>query len=47
MDRELRVRGVGGLRVADASVIPRIPAVATSAAAQLVGWRLAEKLLGA
>ena len=42
VDRDLVVRGATNLRVADASVIPRIPAVATSATAQLIGWRLAE-----
>lgn len=46
VDRELLVRGTHNLRVADASVIPRIPAVATSATAQMIGWRLAERLLG-
>ncbi|QJY46079.1 GMC family oxidoreductase [Pseudonocardia broussonetiae] len=44
--RDLLVRGFANLRVADASVIPRIPSVATSVSAQLIGWRLAERMVG-
>lgn len=46
VDRDLRVRGTTNLWVADASVVPRIPSVATSVTAQLIGWRLAEMLVG-
>ncbi|BCJ50385.1 choline dehydrogenase [Actinoplanes sp. NBRC 14428] len=44
VDQELRVTGVANLRVADASVMPRIPQVAPSATIQMVGWRAAELL---
>ena len=45
VDPSLRVRGVRNLRIADASVLPRIPTVAPSVTAQLVGWRAAELLV--
>ena len=41
---DLRIHGLDNVRVADASVIPRIPAVAPSATAQAIGWRAAESL---
>jgi len=37
VDAELRVRGVEGLRVADASVMPTIPAANTNAACIMIG----------
>ena len=40
-DERLRVRGVGGLRVADASAIPVTPVSALNAPSMLVGWRAA------
>lgn len=43
-DSNLRVRGVRNLRVADASVIPRIPTAAPSVTCQLIGWHAAELL---
>lgn len=43
-DQELRVHGTTNLRVADASVIPRIPTAAPSVTCQLIGWRAAELL---
>ncbi len=46
VDAELRVNGVQNLRVADASVMPRIVGVATMATCVLIGTRMAE-LLGA
>jgi choline dehydrogenase len=46
VDEELRVRGVEGLRVADASVFPRIPGGNTNAPAIMVGERAAELVLG-
>ena len=44
VDRELRVRGVRGLRVADASVIPSVPVSAMNAPSMLIGYRAAEFL---
>lgn len=46
VDQELRVRGVEGLRVADTSVLPRVPSRGPAASAVLVGERAAE-LMGA
>lgn len=46
VDPELRVNGVQNLRVADASIMPRIPGVATMATCVLIGARMAE-ILGA
>jgi choline dehydrogenase len=37
VDAELRVRGVDGLRIADASVMPTIPAANTNAASIMIG----------
>jgi choline dehydrogenase len=45
VDPRLRVHGVAGLRVADASVLPSIPASNTNAAAILAGERAAEWML--
>lgn len=42
LDEKLRVRGVSGLRVADASVFPRIPRANTNAPAIMVGERCAD-----
>jgi choline dehydrogenase len=46
VDAELRVRGVGGLRVADASVIPRIPRGHTNWPTVMVAEKAADLLLG-
>ncbi|OJY53568.1 MAG: oxidoreductase [Pseudonocardia sp. 73-21] len=46
VDPQLRVNGVSNLRVADASIMPRIPGVATMATCVLIGVRMAE-ILGA
>jgi choline dehydrogenase len=45
LDPQLRVRGVAGLRVADASALPRIPRANTNAPAVMVGERCADFLL--
>ncbi|UCH29123.1 MAG: GMC family oxidoreductase [Myxococcales bacterium] len=44
VDTELRLRGVRGLRVADASVIPWTPVSALNAPSMLVGYRAAKLL---
>lgn len=44
LDSELRVRGVGGLRVADASVMPYITSGNTAAPTMMIAERLAELL---
>jgi choline dehydrogenase len=46
VDAQLRVRGVTGLRVADASVLPRQVSGNTAAPAMLVGYRAADLILG-
>jgi choline dehydrogenase len=47
VDPELRVRGIIGLRVADASVMPRIiTGPGTNASAHMVGGRAAQLILG-
>lgn len=46
VDPELRVRGVEGLRVADASVMPLIPGGNTNAAAIMIGERAADLIRG-
>lgn len=44
VDAQLRVRGVAGLRVADASVIPNVPVSAMNAPSMLIGYRAARFL---
>jgi choline dehydrogenase len=47
VDPELRVRGIAGLRVADASVMPRIiTGPGTNAASHMIGGRAAKLILG-
>ena len=46
VDPELRVRGVGGLRVADASVMPRIIGGNTSAPCMMIAEKAADLMLG-
>ena len=46
VDESLRVHGVEGLRVIDASVIPRIPSAATHAPVIAIAERAADLLLG-
>lgn len=45
VDDELRVYGVHGLRVVDASVIPTIQNVNTQTSAYVVGWRAADLII--
>jgi choline dehydrogenase len=42
VDSELRVHGLRGLRVADASIMPSIPSAATNAAVIMIAGRAAE-----
>ena len=42
VDHQLRVRGIRGLRVADASVMPTIPSGPTNASSFMIGGRAAE-----
>jgi choline dehydrogenase-like flavoprotein len=46
VDPELRVRGIAGLRVADASIMPNIVGGNTNAAAMMIGERAAELIVG-
>jgi choline dehydrogenase len=42
VDPSLRVRGVAGLRVADCSIMPRMPTANTNAPAIMVGEKAAD-----
>ena len=42
VDAELRVHGIGGLRVADASIMPTVVSGNTNAAAIMIGEKLAD-----
>ncbi|ACB33075.1 glucose-methanol-choline oxidoreductase [Leptothrix cholodnii SP-6] len=44
VDAQLRVNGVQNLRIADSSIMPRIPGVATMATCALIGERMAQIL---
>jgi choline dehydrogenase len=46
VDSELRVRGIGGLRVADASVMPTVVSGNTNAACIMIGEKLAAMMRG-
>ncbi|MGH2618058.1 MAG: GMC family oxidoreductase [Thermomicrobiales bacterium] len=46
VDPTLRVHGIAGLRVADASIMPDIVSVNTHAASTMIGWRGGELALG-
>lgn len=45
VDPRLRVRGVSGLRVADASVMPTLVSGNSNAAAMVIGWRASDLIL--
>jgi choline dehydrogenase len=46
VDEQLKVRGIEGLRVADASIMPRIVSANTHAAAVMIGERASKLILG-
>lgn len=45
VDAQLRVHGVGGLRVADASIFPLVPSGNINAPAMMTGWKAADLIL--
>ncbi len=45
VDARLRVHGLQGLRIADASVMPDIPSANTCAATMMIGEKAADLLL--
>jgi choline dehydrogenase len=47
VDPELRVRGIDGLRVADASIMPAIPGGNTNAPAMMIGEHAASLITAA
>jgi choline dehydrogenase len=46
VDEELRVHGVSGLRVADASIMPALVSGNTNAACIMIGEKMADLLRG-
>jgi choline dehydrogenase len=46
VDPELRVHGIDGLRVADASIMPTVTTGNTNAPALMIGERVADFVLG-
>ncbi|WP_239501402.1 GMC oxidoreductase, partial [Enterobacter hormaechei] len=46
VDPELKVYGIAGLRVADASIMPEVISGNTNAACAMIGQRAADMILG-
>ena len=46
VDSELKVHGLQGIRIADASIMPAMPAANTNAAALMIGEKVADLILG-
>lgn len=46
VDHELRVHGLKGLRIADTSIMPTMPAANTNASALMIGEKAADMILG-
>jgi choline dehydrogenase len=45
VDPQLRVHGINGLRIADASIMPTVPGGNTSAPTMMIGERAAQLIL--
>jgi len=46
VDPQLRVRGIDGLRIADASIMPLLPSTNTNAPSIMIGERAADLIRG-